>query len=103
MREHPKEGCKSGSSLEQAPQSCGYGHMLLEFKKSLENALRKMVSILGGLIWSQGLGSMILVSPFQLRGFYDSMIQTVRRALKFFGIYIPAPQKNLQHYSAHAP
>ena len=36
MRGHSKEGCKGGSSLEQSPQSCGYGPKLLEFKKSLK-------------------------------------------------------------------
>ena len=41
MRGHSKEGCKGASSLEQSPQSCGYGPKLLEFKKSLKTLSEK--------------------------------------------------------------
>jgi len=38
--------------------------LALYFKKHLDNALRKKVSILGGPVWSQELDIMILVGPF---------------------------------------
>ena len=47
---------------------------LPECKKHLDNTLRNMVSFLDGPVWSQELDLMILVGPFQLRIFCDSMI-----------------------------
>lgn len=45
-----------------------------EFKKCLDNILRYMVGFLGCPVKDQELGSMILMGPFQLSTFYDSMI-----------------------------
>ena len=47
---------------------------LPEFKKHLDNALRTMVWFLGGPVRSQRLEWMILMGPFQLEIFYDSLI-----------------------------
>jgi len=66
------------SGTEQAPQSSGQGPKLMEFKKHLNNALRHRVWTLGGPVWSQELDWMILMGPFQLGIFYDS----VKRRLK---------------------
>jgi len=59
-------------------QVSGPGLKLLEFKKSLDKALRHMVWILGGLVWSHKLDWLILMGPFQLGIFYDSMITSSR-------------------------
>jgi len=45
----------------------------MELKESLDTALRHRVWMLGGAVWSQGLGSMIPMDPFQPRIFCDSM------------------------------
>ena len=47
---------------------------VLEFKEHLDTALRHRIWILSGSVWSQGLDLMVLMGPFQLRIFYDSMI-----------------------------
>ena len=46
---------------------------MLEFKECLDSALRDGVWILSGPVWSWELDSMILVGPFQLRIFCDSI------------------------------
>ncbi|KAK4811152.1 hypothetical protein QYF61_019783 [Mycteria americana] len=51
------------------------------FKKCLDNALRYMVSLLGCPVWSQELNSMILVGPFQLRVFYDSIVAIILNSI----------------------
>lgn len=47
---------------------------LPKLNKHLDNILRHMVWFLGGAMWSQGLDSIILMGPFQLKIFYDSVI-----------------------------
>jgi len=47
---------------------------LLEFKKHLDSALTHMVWFLGDAVWSQELGSVIHMGPFQIMIFYDSTI-----------------------------
>jgi len=42
--------------------------------RSIWTTLSDIWSVLGGPVWSQELASMILVGPFQLRKFCDSMI-----------------------------
>jgi len=42
----------------------GQSPELLEFREYLGNALRHRVWVLGGPVWSPGLGSMIPVGPF---------------------------------------
>ena len=60
-------------SMQRAPQGSDHGPRLAEFKKYLDNALRHRILILGGRVWSQELNLMILMGPFQLGIFYDSM------------------------------
>jgi len=55
---------------EQAPQGCGHSTKPAEVQE-LSNTLRHRVRILGSLMWSQELDSVILVGPFQLRLFCD--------------------------------
>lgn len=50
------------------------GPELLEFNKPLDSTLRRRISILGGPVWGQELGTMILVGPFQLGIFCASVI-----------------------------
>jgi len=66
---------KSGQTLEQAPQGSKVvmALSLPGFKKPLDNALRHKVWFLGSPVWSQELDLMILLGPFQLGTFYDSM------------------------------
>lgn len=45
-----------------------------EFKECLDSSLRHWVWILGSVLWSQELVSMILVRPFQPMMVYDSMV-----------------------------
>ena len=47
---------------------------LLKFKEYLDNALRHRVGILHVPLCSQELDSTILMGPFQIRIFYDSVI-----------------------------
>lgn len=47
--------------MEKAPQGSGHGFKLLEFRKSLDKALRRWVWILGDPLWIQELYSEILV------------------------------------------
>ena len=61
--------------MERAAQGSGHGPELPEFKEHLDTSLRHRVWFLGGPVWSQELDSMILVGPFQLKIFYDSMIK----------------------------
>ena len=51
----------------------GHSLKLLEFMKHLDTALRHGVWTWGSPVWSQMLDSLIFMSPFQLRIFYDSM------------------------------
>jgi len=60
--------------MEQNAQGSGYGTELLEFKKSLDNDLRRKSLILGGAVKSQEFDLMILMGSFQLRIFCDSLI-----------------------------
>ena len=53
--------------VERAAQGSGHCLKRLEFKKHLDNGLRHWVWILGGLLWSQELESMVLVGLFQLK------------------------------------
>lgn len=45
----------------------------LQELKYLDNTLSHVAWYLGGSAWSQELGSMTLMGPFQIRIFYDSM------------------------------
>lgn len=60
--------------MEQAAQGSSRGPKLLEFKESFDKALRNIVSIWNGPLWSQEFDSAILVCPFQLRTLCNSMI-----------------------------
>ena len=60
--------------MEQAVEGRGHSPELTEFRESLDTALRHRVWILGGLEWSQELDSVILVGPFQLGVFCDSVL-----------------------------
>ena len=74
---------------------------MLEFKLCLDITLRHRVWIWGGVVWSQELCSVILVDPFQLRIFCDSMklkivyskkqekrLQSIYIALNFFTLFL---------------
>ena len=62
--------------MDQAPQDNGHSPRMTVFKKHLDNVLSHMVIwFLGDPVWSQELGS-VLVGPFQLKIFYDSMINS---------------------------
>jgi len=67
--------------MEQAAQGSSRGPKLLEFKESFDKALRNMVSIWNGPLWSQELDSAILVCAFQLRTLCNSMILFERKAI----------------------
>ena len=58
---------ESSGALKQAPRVLGTAPYLLEFKESLDNALRHRVWILGGAVWTWEWDLMISVGPFQLR------------------------------------
>ena len=60
--------------MERIPKGSRHSPELLEFKGHLDTTLRHKVWILGGPVWSHGLGSIILVGPFQFEIFYDSVI-----------------------------
>jgi len=45
-----------------------------QWRLSLDSALRHRVWVWGGTLWSRGLDLMILVGPFQLGVFCDSVI-----------------------------
>lgn len=62
--------------MEQAAHDCGHSPELLEFKEHLNSALRHTVWFLGGSLWSHKLDSMILVGPFHLGVFCDSMVRS---------------------------
>ena len=60
--------------MERPAQGSGHGPQC-QSSGSVWRALSTLrVWILGGAVWSQGLDSMILVGPFQLLWFYDSII-----------------------------
>lgn len=58
--------------LEQVPQGSAHGPKLLDLKKTLDNALRQRVWILGVPGRSQETDSITLVGPFRFRMFYGS-------------------------------
>lgn len=61
--------------LERAPQGMDTTPRLLELKESLDNAPRHAQGgIVGVSVQGWGLGSMILVGPFQLRIFCGSEV-----------------------------
>ena len=60
--------------MEQPAQGSGHSPELVEFKECLNNALRHWVWILDGAVQSRELNLMILLSPFQLKIFCDSII-----------------------------
>jgi len=62
----------SGQAPEQALQS--HVPKLPEFKDCLDNTVSCMVWFFGGAVWSLELDSVILMGPFQLWIFYDSVI-----------------------------
>ena len=59
--------------LAQAPQGSGHGTDQPEFKQWLDNTFRNVVLFLGGPVWRWMPDWMILVDPFKLRIFYNSM------------------------------
>lgn len=59
--------------MEQAAQGSRHSTKLLELRKYWDITLRHTVWVVA--VWSQGLHSVILVSPFQCKIFYDSMKQ----------------------------
>lgn len=64
--------------MEQAPQGSHHDPRLLELKEHLDSSLRHLVWCLGGAVWSRELDSMILVGPFQLGMYYDSLNWVLR-------------------------
>jgi len=54
---------------ELAPQGSDHSTELLEFRERLGCTLRHTAWFWGDPVWSQGLDSMVLVGPFQLRTF----------------------------------
>jgi len=77
--------CKWNKPLERAPQGSGCSPKLREFKKCEDSALSFMAWFLGDPVWSQGLGSVILMGPFQLGVFCDSNTYGQDNALRFEG------------------
>lgn len=65
---------KGDQTLQQVAQGSGRTSSLMVFKKHQDSALRQRFSFWSGPVWSQELGSMIHVRPFQLRMLYYSMI-----------------------------
>ena len=63
----------TGQSLQRALQGRDHSPRVLEFKMWIETALSYMAWFLGGPVWSQVLNSMIIIGPFQLGIFHDSM------------------------------
>ena len=63
--------------MEQLAQGNGHGPRLLEFEECLDTALSHRVWILGGAVWSQGLHSVILAGPFQLKIFCGFMTNRI--------------------------
>lgn len=59
--------------MEQLSRAAGTVPGLPELRKHLDITLRRGVWVLGGPVWSQGLDSMTLVCPFQLRTFCGSV------------------------------
>lgn len=53
--------------------SSGHNPKQPELKKHLDNALSHIDCFLGGAVWEQKFDLVILMGPFQLRIFYDSM------------------------------
>jgi len=68
-----KSCAPEGGGHRTAPQGRGHSPLLPELREHWDNALRHRVWILGGRVWSQGLASVNLMGPFQLRTFSDSM------------------------------
>lgn len=54
------------------------GPELSELTEHLHSIHKHMVWFLDGAVWSQELDSMILVDPFQLEMFYDSIMYAIR-------------------------
>ena len=50
--------------MEQAAQGSGHSTTLMEFKEHLDNAVGYRIWLLGGPLWSQELGSVVLVGLF---------------------------------------
>jgi len=96
-----------GWALEQTPQSSGHSPRLLEFKECLDNALRHRIWALGGSLWSQELGTEILLGPFQRGIFCDSWFCHLNSWLPRYpwllsSSYVPgAPAVWLQHETWH--
>lgn len=67
----------------------GHGPELPEIKDHLDNAPRHRVRISGGAMWNQEL-DLILVNPFQLGAFYDSISED-----GLFLCYLLAAYENL--------
>ena len=66
--------------MERAAQGSGHDLKLPELQEYLDTTLRNTVRILHGPAWSQGLNSMTLSGPFQIRILYDSVISSIRNA-----------------------
>jgi len=66
--------------MEQAVQGSGHSPKLMEFKKHLDNAVSHRIWILDGSMWSQDLDLMILLDPFLIMTFYDSIISLFKNA-----------------------
>lgn len=65
---------KDVQALEQAPQRGGHFTKLPKSKKHPENILSHTIWFLSGPMWNQKLDLIILMGPFQLRTFHDSII-----------------------------
>ena len=63
-----------GGQGKALPQRAMDTDPVLEFKERLDSTLSNGVWIWGRAVWSQEPDSMVLVGPFQLRIFYDSMV-----------------------------
>ena len=66
--------CQRVVGMEQTAQGSRHGTRLLDFKEHLDSALRHRVCSLGRFSVEPGLDSVILMRPFQLWIFYDSLI-----------------------------
>jgi len=66
--------------VKQAAQGSGHGPKVMEFRERLDN----IGFVFWVVVWSKELDSMILMHPFQVRVFCDS----VRKEVWMFGIRV---------------
>lgn len=70
-------------------QETGRSPELPKLKEHFDATLRHRVWVLGGTVWSQELASVILVGPFQLRTFCDSMITRPTTSTVLLPFWLP--------------